>query len=315
MRKHLPLVALLLACAAPRPQPPRGAEVFRVDGDVENAPFVFGRDDLPQLERRSFESTRPVDARKLQRFEGVAVDAVLGEHTMAVRREADTAVVHGEGGVSVPVPLPVLRQLRPVLADHVDGEPTGSAGAAPSLLLAWPDRDHPGIETDPRLRWWWVTGVQRIELRSWIATYGRALRVPAGAPDAARHGADVIAAQCIGCHAVRGVGGARGPSLTEGEAPIDRLRHHAPRLADHLRMMGRSSAAPMLTSTMAADVATFLAAVHVAGPPRPEPADDQGDLPADPFGPTAPVAPGEPPLGPGATPGSGSASGPAPVGR
>ncbi len=313
MRKRLPLVALLLACAAPRPQPPRGAEVFRVDGDVENAPFVFGRDDLPLLERRSFESARPTATRKVERFEGAAVDAVLGEHTMAVRREADTAVVHGEGGVRVPVPLPLLRQLHPVLADHVDGEPTRSTGAGPSLLLAWPDRDHPGIETDPRLRWWWVSGVQRIELRSWIATYGRALRVPAGAPDAARHGADIIAAQCIGCHAVRGTGGARGPSLTDREGPLDRLRDHAPQLADHLRVVGRSTAAPTLTSSMAADVATFLAAVQVAGPPQPEPADDQSEVPGDPFGPSAPLPPGEPPLGPGAAPGS--APGAAPVGR
>lgn len=291
MRTRLSLLAVLLACTAPKPQPPHGEEAFRVDGGVENAPFVFGREDLSALPRRSFEAPEPRGDRAQRRFTGIALEVLLTER-MELRHEVDTVVVHGDGGVSVPVPLAILRQLRPVLADEVEGGATRGPGR---LLLAWPTSDHPGIETDPRLRWWWVDGVRRLEVTRWIDRHGRALRVPAGASDEARRGADVLAAQCIGCHAVRGVGGTRGPSLTGEARPATQLRDRPATLSEHLRWASGASTAPALSTGMAKEVASFLDAVRLAGPEResaspsapgmlPAPLDESPIAPPSPIG-------------------------------
>ncbi len=286
MRTRVCVLAVLLACAAPRPQPPSGAVVLVVEGKVENAPFRFGRDDLGHLPRRGFAATAPIAAGARTRFEGIALAALLADR-MEVKREADVAVVHGVGGVAAPVSLALVRQLRPVLADSVGGEDVARwrAGAAP-LQLAWPNLEHPGLDTDPRVRWWWVGGVSRIVLEEWTSTYGRALRVPHGAGDAARLGAGVLATSCIGCHRVRGVGGTRGPPLTGGA--IDARRVLAlPRT--HLRQVSGSAGAPDFTPDDAGQVAAFVSAVRVAGPdddeftpPPPPPAGDEAPPPRPP---------------------------------
>ena len=94
MRTRLSVLVVLLACAAPHPQPPRGQEVLRVEGKVENAPFRFGRDDLPQLPRRAFEAAAPGQERS-RMVQGIALDTLLSDR-MEVKPEADTAVVHGD---------------------------------------------------------------------------------------------------------------------------------------------------------------------------------------------------------------------------
>ena len=263
MRTRLCVLALLAGCFTPHPRPPAGGVVLRIEGMVENAPFTFGRDDLPRLPRRAFEAVAPfANEHQPARFEGVAVAQLLADE-MEVMREADIAVVHGEDGVAVPVPLPMIRQLKPVLADSVGGERVEAwrAGAAP-LQLAWPNVDHPGVDTDPRMPWWWVGGVSRIEIRSWTATYGKALRVPSGASDAARLGVDVLASRCIGCHRVRGVGGTRGPALTGNDQARARL---PARLRTHLRAVSGIHDIAEPTPEEVASVAAFLEAVAIAG--------------------------------------------------
>ena len=261
MRTRLALAVALLACSGGRPFVTRGAPVVTFDGKVEKGPAVLGTADLQSLARRGFDALPPGGERA--RFEGLALSPLLGD-TLELGHEADTAVFHGEGGRAVAVPLVSIRQLKPVLADKADGVAIAAwrRGAAP-LQLAWPNLGAPGIDTDPRVRWWWLGGVQRVEIVSWIATYGRALRVPPGASDAARLGADVIDTSCLGCHRLRGVGGTRGPELTaalvKGEPSA-----LAPRLRVHLQHASGEASAPEITPAAAGQVVAFLRAVELA---------------------------------------------------
>jgi mono/diheme cytochrome c family protein len=294
MRTRLLLLATVLACSAPRPSPPRGRVVLSVEGRVENGPFRFGAEDLPRLPRRAFEAMPPFGpAAESTRFEGLAL-AVLLADSMEVAREADTAIVYGDAGVAWPVPLPLIRQLRPVLADRAGGEAVGAwrKGAAP-LQLAWPNLEQPGIDTDPRLRWWWIGGVNTIVLQSWTRSYGRALRVPAGAGNGARRGASVLGSQCIGCHRIRGMGGTRGPPLTGVEALRDE-RALAAKLRNHLREVSGMAGAPELGTGTAHEIGEFLEAVRLAGAPDDEPVELSPPLPIEPAPTTRPLGPGSP---------------------
>jgi mono/diheme cytochrome c family protein len=287
MRTRLVVVVALLACAAPRARTPSGEEVFSIAGRVEGGTSRFGLDDLPRLPRRSFDAVPPQTGARA-RFEGVALATVLAE-VVEPARDADLAVVHGKGGLVVAVPLVSIRGLKPVLADRVDGAPAAGwrADAAP-LVLAWPNLDNPGLDTDPRLRWWWVPGVTKVELASWAATYGRALRVPPGATDEARLGAEVLSASCLGCHRVRNVGGTRGPALDASRLASDGPAL-AGRLREHLRRTSGFETAPEVAPAQAANVAAFLRAVELAGPQR----EDEVKEPV-----TPPAArPGGPPRG------------------
>ena len=289
MRTRLLAAAVLLGCAAPHPRPPSGEVVLSFVGAVRNGPFVYGTEDLRTLPRRTFEAIWPAGAGPAH-FEGVALGPVLGE-AMELEHEADTAVFRGDRGLAVPVPVAVVRQLNPVLADRVDGGAVAAwrTGARP-LQLAWPNREAPGIDTDPRMRWWWVEGVTEVALQSWVRTYGRALRVPVGAPDEARLGAEAIASSCIGCHRVRGTGGRRGPELTgalagDGAALAERLR-------DHLAKASGGGSAPEVLPATARRIAAFLRAVELAGPhadddlppPAPEPPPAPIPTPKEPVG-------------------------------
>ncbi len=261
MRNRVLVLAAVAACAGPRPRAPSGEVVFSVTGRVEHGPYRFGQGDLGRLHRRGFRAVTPVSGAEA-RFEGVAVGALL-QDSMDLEKDADTAVFHGRGGYRAAVPLAAVRQLKPVLADRVNGAAVGAwrSDSAP-LVLAWPNVEAPGIDSDPRMRWWWVSGVTKLELVSWIATYGRALRVPQGASDEARLGADVIATQCMECHRVRGVGGTGGRELT-GAAGRD-LESFAASLRVHLQKAGMASA-PEVTPAAARQIAAFLRAVEVSG--------------------------------------------------
>lgn len=252
-----------------------------MEGKVENGPFLFGKDDLPGLPHRAFSAVAPSTG-EAARYEGVALAALFSD-AMEVGADADTAVVHGEKGYAAPIPLAALRLLKPVLAPEA-GTPVGQA-----LLLAWPNLDHPGLDTDPRVRWWWVRGVRRIELQSWLATYGKALRVPQGAGDDARKGADAIASSCLACHQVRGVGGSRGPPL-DGKA-VTRSAPLLARPARHLDAVAPTARRADLAPSAGAQIAAFLSAIAVAGPeleevpPEPEPPPARPPPALSPFGP------------------------------
>ncbi|HEX7624612.1 MAG TPA: c-type cytochrome, partial [Anaeromyxobacteraceae bacterium] len=97
---------------------------------------------------------------------------------------------------------------------------------------------------------------------------GKALRVPPGASDVARLGADVLGTSCMGCHRVRGAGGTRGPELTAALAREPTA--FATALRDHLRRASGQSAAPETTPAAAGQVLAFLRAIELAARPEDE---------------------------------------------
>lgn len=203
------LAALVAACAGPGlPRTPRGPVVLEVRGDVKRGPFRLGDADLAALKQRNVRGVDPATGREGS-FQGVDL-AALDERVESTRG-ADTLVVHTGDRRAVAIPLSVVRELRPVLAPAPAGAP-GPAGR----LLAWPNVEHHGLTSDPRAPLWWARGVVAVEYVSWARTFGRALRVPEGAPAGSLAGAAAFGTRCIGCHAVRGVGGAAGPDLTRG---------------------------------------------------------------------------------------------------
>jgi hypothetical protein len=249
--------------------------VLTFEGSVLHGPFRFGAADLPALPRRSFLAASPFGDQRA-RFEGVSLAGLL-EEEMELAKDADIAVFHGRGGYTAPVPIVTLRQLKPVLADRIGDAPVRAwrEGAAP-LQLAWPNVEHPGIDTDPRMRWWWVEGVEKVSLQNWIGSYGKALRVPAGARDDARIGASVLASTCIVCHRVRGVGGTRGPELSDALVR-SRPQPFATRMRDHQVKVSGVTSAPETSPVAAGQVAAFLRAVELAGTRAED--EDEGQTP------------------------------------
>jgi len=263
------LLTVLGSCSAwPKLRPPAAEDALRVDGLVEKGPFGFSLADLSKLERRTLRGADPRLGRE-SAYAGASLIPLLTEG-IPLQRGVDTAFFHGGGGYLASVPLNAIRQSQPVLADEIDGKKLeqGSPGSGP-LLLAWPDAEAPGLDTDPRHRWHWVRGVQRIELGAWQDTVGRALRVPLGASAEARLGADVFARQCFHCHRLRGRGGTVGPELTRALAEKPDL-DVAGLLASHLAPRSGMAAAPELPPAGARQVAAFLRVVALAGPERPE---------------------------------------------
>jgi hypothetical protein len=274
--RNLLLAALALAglaCGGRQGHTAKGDAVLAFTGRVEHGPYTFGGDDLKHMPRRNFRALSP-GASAPAKFEGVQVAQLISD-VLDLKRGVDTAVFHGKNGYAVPVSMIVLKQLRPILADSVDAAPVSAwRDDAVPLVLAWPNVDQPGIDTDPRMRWWWVTGVTKVEMVSWTASYGRALRVPTGASDDARLGADAFSVQCMGCHKLRGVGGTRGPDITESASKKD-LGALTSVMRDHLQRVGPAWNEPSPLAVR--QIAAFLHEIDVAGgradeePPPPEP--------------------------------------------
>jgi hypothetical protein len=259
MRNPLLACALLAcACAGPRSRKATGEAVLSIGGKVEQGPYTFGRADLATLPHRSFRAIPP-GADAPQKYDGVAIAAVLSD-VVELGKGVDTVTFYGKDGYVVPVPLAGIRQLRPVLADAVAGTPSQE------LQLAWPNVDQPGIDTDPRMRWWWVGGVTKLEVNAWVATYGRALRVPAGGSDDARLGADAFSVQCMECHKLRTVGGTRGRDLTQIAAGRD-PQAFAASMRPHLEKVAPEKLAPGNEPAPASlrQIAAFLHDVQVGG--------------------------------------------------
>lgn len=208
MRKLAFLLAVLAACSSKErlPRAAQGAPVLEVRGAIKGGPHALGRADLEKLPRHK---VRGVDPRTGQAadFEGTSLAALVSDR-VELRRGADTVLVRTSDRAAVPIPLPVVRQLKPVLADRIDG-----VRITPNEI-AWPTADQRGLATDPRSGAWWARDVVALELVDWQRTFGPALAPPEGASDEARRGAGVYAESCISCHRVRGQGGERGPDLT-----------------------------------------------------------------------------------------------------
>jgi mono/diheme cytochrome c family protein len=208
------LLALALACM-PKvllPRAAHGSPVLEVRGAITGGPHRLGRADLEKLPRQKLRAVEPGTGRAGE-WEGTPLQALVMDH-VELRRGADTVVVRTADGSAIPVPLGIVRQLRPVLADRVDGV------RITSRELAWPTADQRGLATDPRATSWWARDVVALELVDWQRTYGPALAAPEGAADVARRGAGVYAESCISCHRLRGQGGERGPDLTTVAARI-----------------------------------------------------------------------------------------------
>jgi mono/diheme cytochrome c family protein len=212
--------ALLLAAAAcsssgPRlPRAAKGAQVIEIRGALEEGPFVLGEADLAAMPRRAVRGLDPVTGREA-RWEGTPL-ALLISDRVAPKQGTDTVIVRTAEGTAVPIPLTVIRQRQPVLADRADGAPMATR------VIAWPNLEQAGLPTDPRQGSWWARGVRTLEIVYWQGTLGNALAAPAGAPDRARLGSGEYGSRCVACHRLRGAGGERGPDLTR---VAERLPH------------------------------------------------------------------------------------------
>ncbi len=267
----LVFVTGIIACsAAPRPGPVHGEVVLSVEGKVEHGPFRFGQPDLVSLPKRTFRARPP--AGPPAAFEGVSLATLLTER-MELAEGADTIIFRSRDGYVAGVPLVLIKQFKPVLADQADGKPLAewarsAAVQARPFLVVWPNLEWPGFDSDPRARSWWASDVARVEVARWEQTYGRALRVPPGAGDDARLGAEAYSFHCIACHGIRGAGGEKRPDLTEvmkGREPgqlIERYRAHA-------FAMGLPANPPRGDEALR-QIAYFLRTIQLAGPMPPE---------------------------------------------
>jgi hypothetical protein len=266
MRKRL--VALGLAAAAcggsrlPRSPAPGGPAVVEIGGMVKGAPFRLGRGDLAALPRRALRAVDPVTDREIE-FEGVALSMVVADR-LDLKKGADTLVVRTADREAVPVPLWIVRQFRPVLADKAEGKPLDA------LVLAWPNVDQRGLDTDPRAFTWWTRGVVALDFADWDRSYGKALRPPAGASDAVRLGAEQYGMRCVGCHALRAEGGTRGPELLRASQGLDDGAFAQKVAAHRLWPQHHPELAPGPEAI--AQIRMFLRAVGAAGGAADEPA-------------------------------------------
>ncbi len=227
MRKSWIVLGLLSACSAgPRlPTTAQGETVLEVRGAIKKGPHALGRADLARLPRRSVRGVDPVTGRGAT-WEGVSVVELVSRR-VELAKGADTVVVRTADRAAIPIPLTLVRQWMPVLADKADG----ASLATP--VLAWPTLEQRGLETDPRSEGWWARDVVAFELVDWQKAFASALAIPDGASDAARRGATWYGDRCLRCHRMRGVGGERGPDLTTVAArlqpgPFAALLDHHP---------------------------------------------------------------------------------------
>lgn len=263
VRGTLLAVVVGLACSSgPRLPKTTDAVALEVGGAVKGGPFHLSEADMAALPQGE---VRGVDPRTGQasRYEGLALAGL--EERVELDRGADTLVLRSADGEAIPIPVSVVRQLRPVLAARADG------AALEGRVLAWPNVEHHGLTTDPRAPLWWVRRVVKIEFVPWRDAYAKALQLPEGAPPGALAGARTFGSRCIGCHELRGAGGANGPALEQG-GPFTELARLRALLADHPGAGGRN--APPPAEERVEELATFL---KVIAETKPEgDADDAG---------------------------------------
>jgi len=208
MRKRCIILGLLTACSGGLrlPTTAHGKAVLVVRGAIEGGPHALGQADLDRLPRRTVLGVEPATGRAAA-WEGPALAAIVIER-VELGKGADTVIVRTQDRAAVPIPLTLIRTLKPVLADRADG------GRLDSRVVAWPTLEQRGLETDPRAAGWWARDPVALEIVDWQRTFAAALATPDGAPDAARRGSARFADRCVSCHRLRGAGGERGPDLT-----------------------------------------------------------------------------------------------------
>lgn len=219
MRKLGFFLAVAIAACSSKERLPRAAQgtpVLEVRGGIKGGPHELGRADLDKVPRLKVTGVDPRTGRAAQ-YEGPSLAALVSDR-VELRRGVDTVVVRTADRAAIPVPLTLVRQLKPVLADRVDG-----VRITPTEI-AWPTAEQRGLASDPRATSWWARDVIALELVDWQRTYGPALAPPEGAQDEARRGAGLYAESCIACHRVRGQGGERGPDLTTVAARLPPAR-------------------------------------------------------------------------------------------
>jgi hypothetical protein len=264
-------VAACSSSSGPRlPRAARGEKVLEIRGAVEDGPYVLGEEDLAALPRRSVRGVDPVTGREA-RWEGTPL-ALLVSDRVAPKKGADTVIVRTAEGTAVPIPLTVIRQRRPILADRADGVPIGTK------IVAWPNLEQAGLPGDPRQASWWARGPRALEIVYWQRTLGTALAAPAGAPDRARLGSGEFAARCVGCHRLRSAGGERGPDLTavaerlSHERFLERMARHPVRIESGLEPPGADASE---------DLWVFLRAVAASKDTPGGPSDDAQGAPSE----------------------------------
>jgi mono/diheme cytochrome c family protein len=264
MRKlalFLASVSLAACSGGPRlPKKAHGAPAMTVGGAVRGGPFALGQADLDKLPRRSVRGVDPVSGREAV-WEGTSVDELVSKR-VEVLRGADTVLVRTADRAAIAIPLTVLAQNKPVLADRADGVRIATN------VLAWPTIEQRGLETDPRSGFWWARDVVAFDLVDSQKTFGPALATPDGAVDGARRGSSLFGERCIACHRLRGVGGQRGPDLTTVAARM-RQAPFAALLDKHPGWKGTGGDPPGEQGVAA--LWAFLHAVAVAPPNAPTP--------------------------------------------
>ncbi len=262
MRKRTFALVLFAAACSAGPRLPRtatGSPEVEIRGAVKRGPFSLGKADLDRLPRRTVRGVDPETGEEAE-WAGPSVATMLSER-IEIAKGADTALARTSEGAAIPIPLTVIRQLDPVLADRRNGVRT------PARVIAWPTLEQRGLETDPRAAAWWVRNPVAFEIADWQRTFGPALATPDGAPDDARRGATAFGDRCIACHRLRGAGGQRGPDLTSvamrmGAGQFAELleRHPVARKADGEKDAERE----------ATELWSFLRAVAAVGGGQPE---------------------------------------------
>lgn len=262
----LPPLLLALACSTGTrlPRAARGQEVLQVRGALKGAPFRLGEADLASLRQGKVRGVDPATGRQAT-YQGVDLGALLDRLDLTGGAGADTVVLRTADHQAVPVPLSVVRELKPVLADRADG------ARLDARLVAWPNVAHHGLTSDPRAALWWARKVVALEYVSWSRVFGRALQLPEGAPPGALAGAAAFGDRCLACHRIRQAGGVSAPELTrDGQAPsADRLSAVLP---GHPGWSSPGTLPP--PPEVVAQIAAFLSAVArtpVEDLPEPEP--------------------------------------------
>jgi mono/diheme cytochrome c family protein len=287
MTKLSTLVAFAFALAAAAcgggpemPRAPRGEQVLELRGAIEHAPIAVGTEDLAKVPRGTAHGRDPVTGRE-ETWEGTSLAALT--HYVRPRKNAviDTLVLRTRHGEAVPVPLTMVRQLKPVLV---------SAEGVPGVLVAWPNLEQRGLAIDPRAPGWWARDVVALEFVPWPQAYGAALAPPFGSSATARVGAGVFAARCVACHTLRGAGGTVGPPLTLVGTSLDGRRFDAA-IASHA--FERRGLVPP-DEVQRGQLWAFLQAVARAPPPEPAGRDEKKDGAGweDAGPPEAPTTPG-----------------------
>jgi mono/diheme cytochrome c family protein len=266
------LVAAVAGCARGPGLPKKAGSdaALELAGAVEGGPYFLEPAELARLPQRTVRGVDPQTGRTAT-WQGTALHELFDR--VKLRRGADTLVVWTTDGEAIPIPIWKFLEMRPVLADRADGT------ALPDRVLAWPNVEQPGLETDPRSREWWARRISKLEVQDWERSFGKALRPPAGANDEARLGAGQFGLRCVACHQLRGIGGTKGPELTRAGDRLD-ARRFAAAVERHPHFagdVGRRADAPAMQ--VVDQVWAFLRALARAGPPvaeepeEPEPKD------------------------------------------